>query len=78
MFDREGFMEHVGEKSGSSYASSLARIEKMYSVDIDAEHAKDKREAFFGRIESDKQRTDLDPRKLKRRSDAAKHGTAGG
>ena len=28
MFDREGFMEYVGEKSGNSYASGLARIEK--------------------------------------------------
>ena len=38
MVDREGFIEYVGEKSGNSYASGLARIEKMYSVDLDAEY----------------------------------------
>ena len=47
MFDREGFIEYVGEKSGNSYASGLGRIEKLFSVDIDAEYAKDKCEALL-------------------------------
>ena len=38
MFDREGFIEYVGEKSGNSYASGLGRIEKLFSVGIDAPH----------------------------------------
>ena len=35
MFDREGFIDYVGAKSGNSYASGLARIENLYSVGID-------------------------------------------
>ena len=73
MFDREGFVDYVGEKSGGSYASGLGRIERLYSVDIDAEYAKDKCEALLAQIESDKQRTDLDSKELKKRSDAASH-----
>ena len=46
MFDREGFIDYVGAKSGNSYASGLARIESLYSVGIDAEYDKDKCEAF--------------------------------
>ena len=29
MFDREGFIDYVGAKSGNSYASGLARIENL-------------------------------------------------
>lgn len=73
MYDREGFLDYVGTKSGNSYAGSLGRIERLYSVDIDAEYDKDKCEALLGQIENDKQRTDLDPKELKKRSDAASH-----
>lgn len=73
MFDREGFIDYVGEKSGNSYASGLGRIERLYSVDIDAEYSKDKCDALLAQIESDKQRTDLDQKELKKRSDASSH-----
>lgn len=71
MFDREGFIEYVGEKSGNSYASGLGRIEKLFSVDIDAEYAKDKCEALLAHIVNQKQH--LDPKEAKRFSDAASH-----
>lgn len=71
MFDREGFIEYVGEKSGNSYASGLGRIEKLFSVDIDAEYAKDKCEALLAHIVNKKQH--LDPKEAKRFSDAASH-----
>ena len=73
MFDREGFIDYVGAKSGNSYASGLARIENLYSVGIDAEYDKDKCEALLAQIEGDKKRTDLDQKELKKRSDAASH-----
>ena len=73
MFDREGFIEYVGDKSRNSYASGLNRIEKMYSADIDMEYVKDKCEALLAQIERDKQRTALDQKELKERSDAASH-----
>lgn len=73
MFDREGFIDYVGAKSGNSYASGLARIENLYSVGIDAEYDKDKCEALLTQIEVDKKRTDLDQKELKKRSDAASH-----
>ena len=52
MFDREGFIDYVGAKSGNSYASGLARIENLYSVGIDAEYDKDKKQIRSGRISS--------------------------
>lgn len=73
MFDREGFIDYVGAKSGNSYASGLVRIESLYSVGIDAEYDKDKCEALLAQIEGDKKRTDLDQKELKKRSDAASH-----
>lgn len=73
MFDREGFIDYVGAKSGNSYASGLARIENLYSVGIDAEYDKDKCETLLTQIEADKKRTDLDQKELKKRSDAASH-----
>lgn len=45
MFDREGFIDYVGAKSGNSYASGLAR--NLYSVGIDAEYDKDKCDTSF-------------------------------
>lgn len=71
MFDKEGFIDYVGAKSGNSYASGLARIENLYSVGIDAEYDKDKCEALLTQIEADKKRTDLEQKELKKRSDAA-------
>lgn len=71
MFDREGFIEYVGEKSGNSYASGLGRIEKLFSVDIDAEYAKDKCEELLSYIINKKQY--LDPKEAKKYSDAASH-----
>ena len=71
MFDREGFIEYVGEKSGNSYASGLGRIEKLFSVDIDAEYSKDKCEALLAHIVNEKQH--LNPKEAKRFSDAASH-----
>ena len=65
MFDREGFIDYVGAKSGNSYASGLARIENLYSVGIDAEYDKDKCEALLTQIEADKKRTDLEQKELK-------------
>lgn len=73
MFDREGFIDYVGAKSGNSYASGLARIENLYSIGIDAEYDKDKCEALLTQIEADKKRTDLEQKELKKRSDAASH-----
>ena len=73
MFDREGFMEYVGDKSGNSYASGLARIEKIYSVDIDAEYSKDMCEVLLKQIEQDKQRENLDAKELKKSGYAASH-----
>ena len=73
MFDREGFIEYVGDKSGNNYASRLNGIEKMYFADIDAEYVKDKCEALLSQIESDKQRKNLDKKELKRHSDAARN-----
>ena len=32
MFDREGFVEYVGDKSGNGYASGLSRIEKIETL----------------------------------------------
>lgn len=73
MFDREGFMEYVGEKSGNSYASGLARIEKIYSVDLDAEYDKDKCDVLLKQIEQDKHTDGLSAKDSKRLSDFASH-----
>ena len=73
MFDREGFMEYVGEKSGNSYASGLARIEKMYSVDLDGEYEKDKCDVLLKQIEQDKHSDGLSAKDSKRLSDFASH-----
>lgn len=73
MFNRDKFMAFVGEKSGSSYASGLKRIESLYSVDVDSEYANDRCVSLLAQIEQDKRRVDLEPKELKQRSDAASH-----
>lgn len=73
MFDRDAFMEYVGEKSGNQYANGLERIEKLYNVDIDAEYSKDQCESLLAQIESDKRRADLDGKERKWRGDMASY-----
>lgn len=73
MFDRENFIAYVGEKSGTQYANSLSRIEKLYKINVDAEFGEDKCATLLDRIEHDKQRTDLEPKELKQRSYIASH-----
>lgn len=41
MFDREGYIGYVGDKSGVTYAYGLTRIEALCSVSIDDEYEKD-------------------------------------
>lgn len=41
MFDKDGFIGYVGEKSGLTYAYGLTRIEALCSVSIDDEYEKD-------------------------------------
>lgn len=73
MFNRDKFIAFVGDKSGGSYASGLKRIESLYDVDIDKEYDDDQCVSLLAQIEQDKRRTDLEPRELKQRSDAASH-----
>lgn len=54
MFDRTGFKAFVGTNSGNSYVNGLDNIEKIYSVDIDAELRKDNCVHLLSRIDSDK------------------------
>ena len=73
MFDREQFLIYVGEKSGNSYCSGLARAERTYSVDINEEYARDHCAELLAQLEADKKRSDLDPAELKSRSDMTSH-----
>lgn len=41
MYDRDGYIGYVGEKSGTTYAYGLSRIEALCSVSIDDEYEKD-------------------------------------
>ncbi len=73
MFDRDGYMAFVGEKSRNSYASGLNRIENLYAADIDEQYQRDCCRALLEQIEEDKKRTDLSRQELKSRSDMASH-----
>ena len=73
MFDRKAFMEYVGEKSGTSYASGLKRIETDYGVDLESEYEKDGCAEVFKRLSVDKRNKELPPRIIKRRSDQSSH-----
>ena len=57
MFDRKGFITFVGGTSGASYANGLYNIEKVYSVDIDAELSRDRCANLLSFIDADKKRT---------------------
>lgn len=42
MFDKQGFIDYVGKKSGPTYAAGVDNIEVLYSKDVDAEYEKDR------------------------------------
>ena len=42
MFDRDGYIGYVGDKSGVTYAYGLSRIEALCSVSIDDEFENDR------------------------------------
>ena len=73
MFDREKYMTYVGEKSGNSYASGLARAEKLYAVDIEAEYVRDRCASLLEQLEADKKSPSLDSKEQKQRSDMTSH-----
>lgn len=73
MFDREEFIAYVGGNSGTSYASGLKNIEKLYSVNIDAEFEKDRCVEVLSKIESDKKRSDLPENELHNRQNYYSH-----
>lgn len=73
MYDREGFIDYVGKKSGNSYARGLDTIEKMYSIGLDDEYAKDKCEELLTKIKRDLQRTDIDKKEQGKRKTAERN-----
>lgn len=73
MYDREGFIDYVGKKSGISYARGLDTIEKMYSIGLDGEYAKDKCEELLATIQRDLQRTDIDKKEQGKRKTAERN-----
>lgn len=54
MFDRKGFIAHVGGNSGASYANGLENIEKTYRVDINKEVEHDRCADLLKRIDGEK------------------------
>ncbi len=54
MFDKNGFIAFVGKASGVQYAIGLSNIEKVYSVNIDEEFARDYCVQLLSTIETDK------------------------
>lgn len=73
MFDREQYMKYVGSKSGSSYASGLVRIEKIYAVSIDEAYQADQCNNLLAQLEADKINPALDAKEQKQRSDMTSH-----
>ena len=73
MFDREQYMKYVGSKSGSSYASGLVRIEKIYAVSIDEAYQADQCNNLLAQLEADKVNPALDAKEQKQRSDMTSH-----
>lgn len=73
MFNRDGFMTFVGDKSKNKYAGGLSRIENIYAIDIDEQYQIDACSELLERIEQDKKRTDLNRSELKGRSDMASY-----
>lgn len=52
MFDRDGYIGYVGEKSGAAYAYGLTRIEALCSVSIDDEYEKDRCASLLASLDS--------------------------
>lgn len=52
MFDKEGFIAYVGDKSGATYAYGLTRLEALCSVSIDDEYKKDHCASLFTSLDS--------------------------
>ena len=73
MFDRDGFVSYVGDKSGGNYSAGLKYIENIYGISIDEEYDKDKCAVLLERLEQDKKSDSLDKKELKRRSDMTSH-----
>ena len=73
MFDREEFIAYVGSNSGTSYASGLKNIEKLYNISIDAEYERDRCVEVLAKIEADKKRSDLSENELHNRQNYYSH-----
>ena len=73
MFDRDGFVNYVGDKSGGSYSAGLKYIETVYAISIDEEYDKDKCATLLDQLEQDKKSDSLNKTELKRRSDMTSH-----
>lgn len=52
MFDRDGYISYVGEKSGTTYAYGLTRLEALCSVSIDDEFEKDHCASLLASLDS--------------------------
>lgn len=73
MFDRDGFVSYVGDKSGGSYSAGLKYIESVYAISIDEEYDKDRCVILLDQLEQDKKSDSLNKTELKRRSDMTSH-----
>lgn len=67
MFEKDQFVEYVGAASGSSYASGLSNIERLYSVDIDGEYEKDSCKELLSRLDELKRETGIAQAELSNR-----------
>ena len=67
MFEKDQFVEYVGAASGSSYASGLSNIERLYSVDIDEEYEKDSCKELLSRLDELKRETGITQAELSNR-----------
>lgn len=63
MFDKKGFVAFVGSVSGANYSNGLEHIEKVYSVDIDEEIARDQAASLLVVIDEDKKKGSGNDRK---------------
>ena len=67
MFEKDQFVEYVGAASGSSYASGLSNIERLYGVDIDGEYEKDSCNELLSRLDELKRETGITQAELSNR-----------
>jgi|GEM_PF-2200208 len=67
MFEKDQFVEYVGAASGSSYASGLSNIERLYSVDIDGEYEKDSCKELLSQLDELKRETGITQAELSNR-----------